>query len=311
MDLSTPLGILIGVAATVAVGHYYYRRTATKSLTPYLLLSSRVFSGIDPLVRQELRFTFRQREVVDLQEIQVLIANDGERAISNCIEPLKLELPADTEVLDASIIYRHPEALRVDIASVQSPPNPSIVFAFPLLNKFEFFAVKLLLSGKIEKNDLVFSVLADDLPRTLQTKWLPQSDTRDKVKIDWTDIVIGSLFLLVAACCGYSLFLLRGAQPGLFPYPWPSFHLSLAAAIVILAVAGTAFLAFLGLVGVFGIGLEGAPSRRPRFALPAELLRRGHRPDFGDILEAAATLETADQASASKATTRERPRPDA
>jgi len=60
--LQTLIGALIGIAATVVVGRYYYRRSLKKSLGVYTLLDSRVFSGIQPDVRAELHFVYRNRE---------------------------------------------------------------------------------------------------------------------------------------------------------------------------------------------------------------------------------------------------------
>jgi hypothetical protein len=57
--MGTVVGALIGIAATVAISRYYYRRSLRKSLGVYTLLDSRVFSGIHPDVRRELHFSYR------------------------------------------------------------------------------------------------------------------------------------------------------------------------------------------------------------------------------------------------------------
>jgi hypothetical protein len=61
--VGTLIGIIVGVAATIIVGHYYFQRSTQKSLTPYLLLNTRVFAGIDADVRRDLHFSFRGEEV--------------------------------------------------------------------------------------------------------------------------------------------------------------------------------------------------------------------------------------------------------
>jgi Tfp pilus assembly protein PilN len=117
------IGIIIGVVATVVVGRYYFNRTVNKRLTPYLTLSTQIFAGIEETVRQELKFTFRGTEVSDLHQLEFLIANDGERAVSSPIEPLTLELPKEVQVLDASILHRHPSSLKAEISEVNLVDN--------------------------------------------------------------------------------------------------------------------------------------------------------------------------------------------
>jgi hypothetical protein len=141
------------------------------SLGVYELLNTLIFAGIDPEVRKQLHFSFRDHKVQDLQQVHFLVANDGERAISSIIEPLTLVLPRGVKLLDGSILHRHPKALDVYINTDER--RNALEFRCPLLSKGEFFVVKLLLDGKIPRDQLQFRVLADDLPRTLKLQWLP------------------------------------------------------------------------------------------------------------------------------------------
>jgi len=267
------MGIVATVIVSVIVGRYYFRRTLNKQLTPYLNLSSRIFSGIDKTVREQLKFTFQETEVADLHHLEFLIANDGERAVSNCIEPLTLELPDGVQLLDASIMHRRPSALKVNISEVKlEGGKQGVAFNFPLLNKDDFFLVKLLLSGTVNWRELVFRILADDLPRTIEPKRLPTEATRkEKFKVEWAGVILGLLFMLICASLGYALYLLYPYQPGLFIYPWDTFKLSFWS--VLLSIVWGLELFVFGIVGLLAfvaIGFERLFKRAPRFPLPDE-----------------------------------------
>jgi len=110
--METALGVLVGALATILASRYYFLRSVNKSLGVYGLLDSLVFAGIEPEMRKQLHFQFREKDVQELQQLVFLVANDGERAISGVIEPLTLTIPPGTELLDASILHRQPEALQ-------------------------------------------------------------------------------------------------------------------------------------------------------------------------------------------------------
>jgi hypothetical protein len=274
------IGIIIGVIATIVVSRYYFKRTVNKQLTPYLTLSTRIFAGIEETVRQELKFTFRGTEVSDLHQLEFLIANDGERAVSNPIEPLTLEFPKEVQVLDASILHRHPSSLKVEISEVELTNNKKgLAFQFPLLNKGDFFLVKLLLSGSVKWGSLIFNILANDLPRRIRPKLLPVMGTgNQKFKVEWSSLVAGIIILIFSASIIYTLILLYPHRPDLFPYPWQSFTPSfLSILLIVIWAAGIFIFTIVGLVLSFGMGFEGFFSRHPRFPIPDEFRHRGFR----------------------------------
>ena len=90
-ELVVPIvSLVIGVAATLIVGHYYYRQADSKSLTPFLYFSTDLLRGIAPEVRARLRVDFGGVPVDALQELQILVANTGQRAIRDVISPLTM-----------------------------------------------------------------------------------------------------------------------------------------------------------------------------------------------------------------------------
>ena len=115
----TVIGIVVSALVTVLASRYYFQHSIKKSLGAYGILHSRVFSGITADVRKQLQFKFGDRDVQELQQTVLLIANDGERSIRDVIDPLTLDLPPEVELLDASILHRHPAEL--DVAVKSSP----------------------------------------------------------------------------------------------------------------------------------------------------------------------------------------------
>ena len=198
--MGTAVGVLIGVVVTVFVSRYYFQRSVSKSLGVYGLLNSFVFSGIAADVRNQLNFRFKNREVRELQQLVFLVANDGEKAIRDVIEPLGLAIPKDVEVLDASIVHRFPDNLKADLVLTPANVGSMVTFHFPVLNRREFFVVKLLLSGRLTLSDVEFTLLADDLPRTLSVKPTPSAAIADSgYSVEW-----GS-----ATCRGFTAILAR------------------------------------------------------------------------------------------------------
>lgn len=269
------IGLVLGIVATVLVSRYYFLRTVDKRLSVFGLLNSYVFAGIAPDVRRNLHFIFQDQEVTDLQQVVLLVANDGERAISNIIEPLSVHLPSGIDVLDVSILHRNPDVLKAAISQRTSSSGQIVDFSFPLLNKGEFFVVKLLLSGSVAMRDMAFRILADDLPRSIKVRHLPPASLRDKkYEIEWPLVGIGCAILLFPLWVVYMLHLLWTKQPELFPYPWEQFVISWQSGLLVLP--GIILLLFYGFLGA-AIALsaffdgEFPPKRSPKFPIPKEL----------------------------------------
>jgi hypothetical protein len=203
------------------------------------------------------------------------VANDGERAISNVIEPLRLGFPVGHRVLDASILHKNPDSLQVAVGVERGGDHSeALVSRFPLLNKGEYFVVKLLLSGFVPSKELSFSLLADDLPRTLRPSWLPVDSMREpSSRIEWTPIVIGSVFVLIAAALGHAVYMLRQVRPELLPFPWAGFRPGAETISVMVALVIAVLLVVIGIAVIFA-GFGSLMPNRAKFPLPKEL-RRG------------------------------------
>jgi hypothetical protein len=282
--MSTIVGIIVGILVTIAVGHYYFKRSVNKRLSVYLVLSNRLFSGIDKKVRQSLRFSLSGKDVKDLHQVEFIVANDGDRAISNCIAPLTLVLPKESVLLDVSILHKSPNNLDVNPVVKEATPT-SIAFNVPLLNKGDYFLVKLLVDGHVNTPEIPFSILCDDLPRSLTASWLPTAATDDSTKkVEWVGVIVGLVFLIFSASFLLIHYRLYCVWPSFSPIPWASFSPSWVwTPIIVLNCLGVLMLAIFGMILFFGMGFGEVFSRRPRFPLPAQLRRRRLRFIHEDI----------------------------
>ncbi|MFD1359085.1 hypothetical protein ACFQ4X_14290 [Fictibacillus halophilus] len=184
------VSLVVGMIASYLVSYYFFKKSSkNKSLTPFLQFSSSPLDGLDQDLKEDLKIKYKQKEVEDLFEVQFLIANTGEKAISNLIEPLTLVLPNDCELLDANILYKNPDGRKV-LISLQNQ-RQLIEYNFPLLNAGEFFITKLLINGSPLLSDLKFTIEGEELPPELDIKELPpealisqKSEKRVKFKLE-------------------------------------------------------------------------------------------------------------------------------
>jgi hypothetical protein len=267
------VSLVIGVAATLIVGHYYFRRTTDKGLTPFLHFSTSLFRGIAPEVRQALRIEYRGVPVDELLEMQFLIANTGERAIHDVIEPLAVSLPEGCSLLDASLLYVSPSERQIALTKEER----AVRFTFPLLNRSEFFLVRLLVRGQASPKDLVFSITADDLPPRLSITRMPPDvvSTSEKQKFEWgaliASFVIG-LFAIALAGVIYqawsrAVFSRTGFWSFVPQWSWAIAAVCVAAIPTVLLVVAA--------VGIFLASFTGGsfPPKRRLFVVPRDFMR--------------------------------------
>lgn len=202
-DLILSLGSLfIGIVSSVWVSAYYFRRSLKKSLIPYIQYYSSPFKDLDVDVRSALKVTYQQESVEDLFEIQFLIANTGDKAIRDVIEPLALNIPEQCTLLDASIIHKQPNELKIDL--IADKEINRVTINFPLLNSGDFFILKLLLNGTPKSDAWQFSIVVDELPPILKTERLNYDSIASSKKREFEFSLLG--FGLLATFCGLAQF---------------------------------------------------------------------------------------------------------
>jgi hypothetical protein len=166
-ELITTIGVLIiGIITTVLITRAYYRRTLTKSLTPYIHYSCSLLSDDFSDLRGDLKVIYKNQEIDNLYEICFLIENTGDKAIQDIIEPLTLSIPEKCTLLEASFFPggANPENIKIKI----STNKKKVSYVFPLLDRDESFMTRLLLNGTPEEKDFEFSITCAGLPRILK-----------------------------------------------------------------------------------------------------------------------------------------------
>lgn len=279
-DLVVSLGsLIVGVVATVWVSAYYFRRSLTKSLTPYVQFTSKPFQGISADVRKALQVTYSGVPVEDLYEVQFVIANTGDKAIRDLIEPLSLSIPDKSTLLDASVLYQEPSELKT---ALTIPDNRrSIAINFLLLNKGDFFVLKVLLNGAPKLEELKFSILVDELPRHLATERLDLDAIASSKKREMSFPMLGIGLLVVLF--GLALFKVIYDAWTVLPnanYGFMYFlsHLTMGAIAVWLAPIPAFFLTLFGAMFSAAALFDGSfPPRKKKFVLPENLARTPFR----------------------------------
>jgi hypothetical protein len=75
------LGVLLSLPPAILISRYYFKRSFSKSLTPYLMFHASPMSGMSPAIREQLDIQFKNRRVSNLIEAQFVIINDGDKAL--------------------------------------------------------------------------------------------------------------------------------------------------------------------------------------------------------------------------------------
>lgn len=279
--LLAPLGILTGILVT----RHYYRKGRRHSLSPFLHSLSRLLS-VDPAIVGETKIVYRGREVHDLHDLQILVANDGEQSIRDCIRPLEMVLPQGVEIFDHSIVHRHPAGRDVQSEAFAEAQTHGLRLSFPLLNEGEFFIVKTLCRGYPEPEKIQFRITAEGLPPTLKMRSLSEIRTEPaEARSALTQVCLGvgasSLALIFAAGFLFAAYLIWRGDPTAVPIPWPRYEFEWGEflALAVTSLWGLVFLAA-GVVSLFASVVSPFRFRkRPYFPLPAEVRRKifGHR----------------------------------
>lgn len=277
------LSVLIGVGATIYASRHYYRRSVEKELIPFMQLQSNVLSHIDEEVKTDLHIEYKGVKVENLQQIQFLIANTGERAIRDIIRPMKFDLPDDVEILEGSILHISPEGREVEFKILES--RSTVEFEFPLLNKDDFFIFRLLVKGTPSKEDLKFSLVADDLPPQLDIQRLSynqiESDQKSvKPEFGIGMFLTGLVFLLFSFVV---IFFAHYVQPEAIPkfqsesYLWlNSIPIVTITTIIGYIVGGLLLLLGLLLASISLFENFEFPKRNPKFKIPSDLAMAPH-----------------------------------
>lgn len=288
-------GVAIGVIATVFASRYYFRRSVDKQLTPFVQNLTNVLHYIEEDVKSELEVRYRGVQVENLQQTQFLIANTGERAIRDLIEPLTLKIDSADEIMDVNILHIHPHGRDVKANLVKS--GKAVKFDFPLLNKDEFFIVKLLVNGNPDRWDYKFNIVADDLPPQLLIKSLSYDQIehdgpREKRGFELGPAIGGLVFLFLSLCISLISYYVGGVEIPVIEsevWSWLNFipFIGIAHWVGYIVAFIFGLIAIFAIIGAFTSSFE-FPKRK-KFKVPSELASASWQPDLHDLgMEAAA-----------------------
>lgn len=291
--ISTSVGIILGGILSYIISRFYYKKSIkTKSLSVFVDFISSILDDIDPEVKTKLKVNYKDNEVEQLYQIQLVIANSGDFAIRGLIDPLTIEIPNDGEILDVSFVHIEPEGRSV---TYKINSNKLAEFNFALLNPSEFFIVKFLIKGnppiptkeQSEKDEFDFrdwqysqyicKLTAEDLPPSLKFQDLPfdYEELKSINKFDYSTL-IGSIFILaIAFSFGYVLYYLGQLDTSLNIFSIKSFFLNFKI-ISLPVLIDWIILLILVLVGL-GIPISelnfSSKSKTPKLKIPKQIYR--------------------------------------
>jgi len=163
--------LIVGIIATLLISKHYFSKSFGRELAIYVVRSSTILSHISPEIRKNLEIRYKNTVADDLFQLEFSIVNMGERPVSDCVEPLSVELSKEVQVLDSRITYVNPVGRKISL-EVQELGNGNTLLRLPfqVLNHGEYFGVQLLLKGYLDWNDLEFNITVDGLPPRIKPR---------------------------------------------------------------------------------------------------------------------------------------------
>lgn len=297
-------GMIIGaIASFLASRHFFKKGVKEKLIVPYVQFTSKLFSEIDPELKNNLIVKYKGHKVENITQAQFLIANSGDVAIRDIIEPLKLTLPKENKIFSVNIIHIEPEGREVSFKIVETDTSNIVKFDIPLLNRGDFFVIKIVAQDTLpdqteqeksknsEKDHLFkFSVTADDLPPKLEISHLPYSyyEKEEDDKYNWGAVGVAFFSGIITTFFLGTILALKSASKGLYLFSFKEFFSSSYFGFYSICILGLAIISLLTLLltvlAVIGAILELTPDEKPKFKVPSKLKdeRRFYRFDYFD-----------------------------
>ena len=175
----TIIGMFLGGVVSILAARYHYRRS--KRLVFFVQTINYIFTFIKPQIKSDLKIKFKDHTIEELYEIQFIVANTGNEAISNLIRPITMKIPQKGFILDYSIVYIHPTGREVFLKH----DGTSISIDFPLLNSGEYFIFRLLVSGSLDLKNWSFSREAELFKFKISCAGLNPEITAKKLPFDF------------------------------------------------------------------------------------------------------------------------------
>ena len=281
-------GIVIGATASYLASRHFFRKgEKKKNLVPFVQFTSKLFSELDPELKQNLVVNFKNHQIENITQSQFLIANTGDLPIRDIIDPLRLTLPKENKIFNVTILHIEPEGRIIKYQILESDNSNVVEFDIPLLNAGDFFVVKLLIQDSLPKQEqedqrekksiFDFSITADDLPPKLTIERLPFSyyETEKKERYDWTGFWIVFISLIIFLSILGTIYSLKFQEKGLYLFSFSEFFNFETfgiynICIILLAIIGLVAL-LTTVIGFIGSVTELRPNEKPKFKVPGKL----------------------------------------
>ena len=282
-------GIIIGAIITFLVSKYFFRKSIKeKTLKPFIQFESKLFSELDPELKEDLIVKYKNHNVDNIIQAQFLVANSGDIPIRDIIEPLRLTLPKENRIFSVNIVHIEPDGREIKHRIVENELNNIIEFKIPLLNGGDFFVFKILVQDKLpeeneqeeknkEKSIFNFSITADDLPPKLKVSHLPYSyyEEEKERKYDWMALKIAFFSGLFFTIFTGALYAFKFQSKGYYIFSFSEFFSLETFSFYNVCIIFLALLSFISLllmtIALIGAATELKPEKKPKFRVPKKL----------------------------------------
>ncbi|MFA0960455.1 hypothetical protein AB9P05_01485 [Roseivirga sp. BDSF3-8] len=205
-DISVPslvIGGISGLLISFLVGYFFYVKSKVHiKLNPYLISCNSLFTHSNKELSDNLKLAFKNHSIENVAQIKMVVANEGNKPIMNLIEPLRIVLPEDNEILSIEILEINPNERKI-LHTVNRNKNHA-QFDFELLNPQEYFIIKLTAKCSIDvpinTDGVKFTITGEYMPSVLYMKNLPDFyydvDKNNLISF-YGNRVIESLFILI------------------------------------------------------------------------------------------------------------------
>ena len=271
--VETIIGIAAGLIITIIISRYYYRLSVRHRLSVYVLQAFQVMSDVDRDIKKDFTVKFKDTQVKNLTILELLIVNQGTHPIRDCVEPLAIEFPEGTALLDATVPYVNPEGRHVRAEVIS---DRRFEYHFSILNPREYFLTKIVADGFIDLERLLITIGADNLPPRLMPRIGDRVETERHTKVVLGVNLIGAIVTAFFGLFAVSVLSLVQVFSGVqlwdnLPSPYPTTMVG-TIAFVLLILNAVLCLGFI-LAILFG----GAFPPSHRFPLP-ESVRGNDQP---------------------------------
>lgn len=241
------ISFVLGGILTILVGWIFYRKSIKKvSLSSTLDYFSKLFDNVDQEIKKDLSILYKGNEIEHLYSVQFTIENNGNKPIRDLLEPLTLKIPAEFEIMDASISDIKPEGRNIELT--QNLEDNKIDVSFPLLNSKELFVLRILFKGDVKEylrnkqrktygNDSEFRIsrdlfvekdLIDDFEMKITVDELPPKldiikSQPEKEEDKELGTGLNIFHLILGLSIGYSLWLFTNEVPENFIFDYRAF----------------------------------------------------------------------------------------